>query len=161
MRTSKLTDLMNCELPTISQQKRKSYKTSLTEVKKLYKIINTELFNDKLHTPKIIVKNRITNYWGMCVGTKNPTKYKSGCELIVTQNHFCKQWLIMIIAHEMAHQYQWDILGYKRIKKGLEPFMSHGPTFYIHRKKFLKHQIPLKKVVHSIIWFNKQNLLKC
>ena len=82
-------------------------------------------------------------------------------EFEITQNHFCKQWLIMVLAHEMAHQYQWDVLGVKRMKKGLEPIMSHGPTFYIHRKKFLKHNIPLKRVIHSRIWFNKQNLLKC
>ena len=161
MRTSKLIDLMNSELPTISQQKRKLYKTNSNEVKRLYKIINEELFNNKLKTPKIVVKLRITNYWGMCIGIRNPTQNKSGCQLEITQNHFCKQWLIMILAHEMAHQYQWDVLGLKRMKKGLEPIMNHGPTFYIHRKKFLKHHIPLKRVIHSRIWFNKQNLLKC
>lgn len=161
MRTSKLIDLMNVDLPSVSQQKRKTYKTTTLEVTKLFKIINEELFNSKLKKPKIEIKPKITNYWGMCIGVRTPTKNKSGCELIITQNHFCKQWLIMIIAHEMAHQYQWDIIGLDRMKKGLQPIMSHGPTFYMHKAKFLKHNIPLKRVIHSKIWFTKQNLLKC
>ena len=158
MRTSKLIDLMNSDLPNLSQQKRKTYKTDKREVTKFFKIINEEIFNNKL---KKQIKTRITNYWGMCIGVQATTKKRSGCELIITQNHFCKQWLIMIIAHEMAHQYQWDIIGLERMKKGLEPIMSHGPTFYKHKNKFLKHEIPLKRVIHSKIWFTKQNLLKC
>ena len=161
MKNSKLISLMNTELPTISQQKRKQYKTNEREVRKLFHIINEELFNNKLKIPKVIVKSKMYNVWGLCKGIKLPTLHRSGCELVITKNHYCKQWLVMIIAHEMAHQYQWDILGLKKVAKGIEPSMSHGSTFFIHKKKFLKHNVPLKKVVHSRIWFDKQNLLKC
>lgn len=156
-----LRELMNKELPSISKQKRKAYKTNKKEITKLFDIINTTLFNGKLLRPKIVVKIRLPNCWGLCIGINPPKKNKSGCELIITQNHFCIQWLIAIIAHEMSHQYQWDIIGLQRIKKGLTPFMSHGPTFYIHRKKFNKYQIPLKRIIHNRVWFAKQNLLKC
>lgn len=161
MSQSKLLQLMNEELPSINKQKKKVYRTDKKEVKKLFNIINSELFNGKLNTPKIDVKIRIPDCWALCKGISNPTKNKSGCEIVITQNHFCIQWLITVIAHEMAHQYQWDIIGLQRIKKGLNPIMSHGPTFYIHRKKFNKYKIPLKRIIHNRIWFVKQNLLKC
>lgn len=161
MSKSLLVELMNTELPSISKQKRKVYKTNKKEIHKLFDIINIILFSGKLSRPKIDVKIRLPDCWGLCRGVRKPTKNKSGCELVITQNHFCIQWLITILAHEMSHQYQWDIIGLQRIKKGLTPFMSHGPTFYMHKKKFNKHQIPLKRVIHNSIWLAKQNLLKC
>lgn len=161
MKTGKLNQLMNTTLPSISFQKRKKYKTTITEVRKIYKIINTEIFNNKLPTAKLIVKKRINDAWGYCVGVNFPTKTKSGCIITICQNWYCKQWLIATIAHEMSHQYQWDVIGYNRLQKNKEPLMSHGPTFYKFRNKMNRVGIPLKRVIHGSNWFKKQNLLKC
>ena len=161
MKTDKLNQLMNTTLPSISFQKRKKYKTTITEVRKIYKIINTEIFNNKLPMAKLIVKKRINDAWGYCIGVNFPTKTKSGCTITICQNWYCKQWLIATIAHEMSHQYQWDVIGYNRLQKNKEPLMSHGPTFYKFRNKMNRVGIPLKRVIHGRNWFKKQNLLKC
>lgn len=161
MKNSKLAEYMNESLPTVSFQKRKGYKTTITEIRKIYKLINSEIFNNKLPTAKLVLKNRINDAWGMCIGNKYPTKKKSGCTLIIGRNWYCKQWLIMTIAHEMSHQYQWDVIGYNRLQKNKEPLMSHGPTFYKFRNKMNRVGIPLKRVIHGSNWFKKQNLLKC
>jgi hypothetical protein len=161
MKSSKLTELMNETLPSLSFQKRRKYKTNIYEVRKIYKLINNEIFNDKLPMAKLIVKKRMDDAWGKCYGIKTPTLNKSGVELVFCQNWYCKQWLIMTIAHEMCHQYQWDIIGYQRLKKNLKPLISHGPTFYQHRKKLFKRGIPLKKYMYHMYWFQHQNILKC
>lgn len=161
MKNSKLHQMMNEDLPSIYQQKRKSYTTTINEIRKIYKLINSEVFNDKLPNAKLILKKRIPDAWGMCIGNKLPTKTKSGCILIIGRNWYCKQWLIMTIAHEMSHQYQWDVIGYNRLQKNKEPLMSHGPTFYKFRSKMNRVGIPLKRVIHGSNWFKKQNLLKC
>jgi len=74
---------------------------------------------------------------------------------------FCKQWLITVLAHEMCHQYQWDVLGYKRVKAGQKPIMSHGPSFFIFREKLAMHGIPLRRAMGVRSWFRYQNLFKC
>ena len=55
------------------------------------------------------------------------------------------------LAHEMAHQYQWDIDGVKRIKRGWEPLMSHGPSFFKHRKSINKYGLVLKDSTQSTV----------
>lgn len=152
---------MNTELPTLSKQKTKLCKISVKELSDYYDIINEEIFNNKLHRPKLTVKKRMYDKWGMCSAKGYPEKNKSVCMIELTQNHFCKQWAIMILAHEMCHQYQWDVLGVKRLRDGKFPMMSHGPSFYKFRNKLNKYGIPLKKVLHSAVWFKKQNLMKC
>ena len=99
--------------------------------------------------------------WANCSATGWPVKDKTKCTITIQQNWFCIQWLIMVLAHEMCHQYQWDIIGKQQLKKGKFPVMSHGPSFFVRKKQLLKFGIPLKRVVHSHMWFSKQNLLKC
>lgn len=74
---------------------------------------------------------------------------------------YCRQWLIIVLAHEMCHQYQWDVVGEKRIKQGKNPIMSHGPSFFIYRDKLAKHGIPLKRWQRMRKWFRTQNVFKC
>ena len=74
---------------------------------------------------------------------------------------FCRQWLITTLAHEMCHQYQWDIEGEKRLKEGKDRLMSHGPTFFQFRDKLKKHGISLKNAHGQRRWFRHQNFWKC
>jgi hypothetical protein len=74
---------------------------------------------------------------------------------------YCKQWLITVLAHEMCHQYQWDIQGMERLKRGKQPLMSHGPSFFVFRDKLKKHGISLKGAHSKRKWFWYQNLFKC
>ena len=83
------------------------------------------------------------------------------CIIRVSDKWFCKQWLITTLAHEMVHQYQWDIQGRERIKNGKEPFISHGPTFFQFRDKLAENNISLKRAHGIKGWFKHQNLWKC
>lgn len=161
MSKSELRKLMESELPSISFQKRRLYKTNKKEVMRLYNLLNKEIFGNKLPIAKITLLSKLPNMWGKCQAAGYPYSDKSVCEITVGTNWFCVQWLIMTLAHEMSHQYQWEVLGKQRIKKGKDPIMSHGPSFYTLRDKMNKKGIPLKKILHTNIWFEKQNLLKC
>jgi len=152
---------MNIDLPTLSQQKRKVYKINYKEFHYTYDVLNEEIFNNKLYKPKLVIKKRLYNIWGACSANGYSVKHKTNCKITLTQNWFCKQWFIMVLAHEMCHQYQWDVVGVKRLSEGKFPVMSHGHSFYKFKNKLNKHGIPLKRVLHSAIWFKKQNLMKC
>ena len=157
-----LTDLMSAELPGISYQKKRLYHTTNKEVYQLFKIINDEIFDGVLPEPTIIVKSHMRNMWGECASFHNQTNgKKSKCVLTLNTRWYCKQWLITILAHEMAHQYQWDIIGEDRIREGRLPLLSHGPSFYVFKKKLKEHNIALKAHFSITTWFNTQNLFKC
>lgn len=159
---SELSKLMREPLPSIGYQKRLSYRTNQAEVIELYKIINQACFNNKLNMPEIEVTPRCRKYWGMCYGaTTMPTKSKSHCKIRMMDKWYCRQWLITILAHEMCHQYQWDVEGLKRLYRGKEPIMSHGPSFFIFRDKLKKYGICLKSAHSRRRWFLHQNLFKC
>lgn len=161
---TRLSDLMLQELPSISYQKRLSYRTTKREVQHLYNLLNESIFNNKLPPCHIEVVARCRKYWGLCTADDwNPdlNSKKSNCTIRVSDKWFCKQWLITILAHEMCHQYQYDVESYKRHKLGLRPIMSHGPTFFIFKEKLAKQGISLKKAHGSKKWFRHQNLWKC
>lgn len=162
MKTSELYQLMSRDLPNITYQKRLSYRTSTREVNHLYKLINKEIFNNRLPHPEIqIVRRR--EYWGYCIAKDcYPKPRKSNCIIKLSDKWFCRQWLIIVLAHEMCHQYQWDIDSIKRMNKGLKPIMSHGPSFFKFKKKLEKYNIPLNRHTMNIkSWFNKQNYWRC
>jgi hypothetical protein len=157
-----LSELMREELPPIAYQKRLLYRTDYEEVVKLYRILNKTIFNNKLIMPEIEVVPRCRKYWGICFGSiEMPTSRKSYCKIRLMDKWYCRQWLIAILAHEMCHQYQWDVEGVKRLAKGKEPIMSHGPSFFIFREKLKRHGIPLKSAHRKKLWFKHQNLFKC
>jgi len=161
---SQLSQLMNEELPSLTYQKRLTYRTSYGEVNKLFKIINHEIFNNQLPKPQFEIMPRCRKYWGMCIAPDfNPEspKSKSDCIIRLSDKWFCKQWLITTLAHEMCHQYQWDIESRKRAKIGMDPIMSHGPTFFKFKDKLYRHGISLKKGHRMKRWFKHQNFNKC
>ncbi len=118
---SELSKLMREPLPSIGYQKRLSYRTNKAEVVELYKLINQACFNNKLNMPEFEVTARCRKYWGMCYASYDIVKYrKTYCKIRLMDKWFCKQWLITTLAHEMVHQYQWDIDGTKREREGKE-----------------------------------------
>jgi len=161
-RKTSIIDLMCEELPPITYQKRLCYRTDRDEVIVLYKMLNRLIFNNKLLMPEIEVMPRCRKYWGMCYGSYDePTLYKSSCKIRLMDKWYCKQWLITTLAHEMCHQYQWDVQGIERRKIGKEPIMSHGPSFFVFRDKLKAHGISLKSAHGRKRWFKHQNLFKC
>jgi hypothetical protein len=161
---SKLREYMDSELPSISKQKRLEYRTDEKEVKHLFRLLNNAVFDGKLPTPKFIIFNRSRDYWGLCEATDftpNASSTKSDVIIHLFNKWYCKQWLIDTLAHEMCHQYQWDVYSKKRARKGLGPIMSHGPSFYLFRDKLRKYGIVLKRHHRMRKWFKHQNFDKC
>lgn len=153
---------MSEELPNITFQKRLAYKPTIREVRMLYKILNEQVFYGKLSMPKIHLKSRLRGAWGACQGDDTAfRKNRSRCEIFLADKWYCKQWLITTLAHEMVHQYQWDIYSQIRSSVGKESIMSHGPSFYVFRAKLKKHGIPLKEHSNGMRWFKSQNIFKC
>lgn len=161
---NKLREYMDSELPSISQQKRLAYRTDEKEVKHLFRLLNNAVFDGKLPTPKFIIFSRSKDYWGLCEATDfvpNAASKRSDVIIHLYNKWYCKQWLIDTLAHEMCHQYQWDVYSKKRARKGLGPIMSHGPSFYIFRERLAKHGIVLKRHHRMRKWFKHQNFYKC
>ena len=161
-RNASLLELMREELPNIAYQKRLCYRTDYNEVVALYRLINKTVFNNKLEMPIIEVVPRCRKYWGLCIaGFERPANRRSYCRIRLMDKWFCRQWLITTLAHEMCHQYQWDIEGEKREKQGMHRLMSHGPSFFTFREKLKKHGISLKSAHGQRRWFKHQNFWKC
>ena len=152
---------MESPLPSIGQQKRLSYRTNINEVTRLYKMLNWYIFDNALSMPTLEVVPRCRKYWGMCYGSYDaPIRNRSSCKIRLMDKWYCKQWLVAVLAHEMCHQYQWDIQGLERRKVGKDPIMSHGPSFFVFRDRLKKHGISLKGSHSRRKWFLYQNLFK-
>ena len=97
----------------------------------------------------------------MCSGAVRKY-YSTGsyCEIEMMDKWFCPQWMVTTLAHEMCHQYQWDIVGPERDEQGYKPIMSHGPTFFQFRDDLNNHYIPLKTAHSQRRWFKHQDLYK-
>lgn len=163
-RNSQLFSLMVQDLPNRTFQRRMHYRTSYREVLALFKLINKEIFNNKLPVPSIQVQSNCRKYWGMCIANHialDADRSKSQCTIKLSDKWYCKQWLITTLAHEMCHQYQWDVLGHVRVREGKKPIMSHGPSFFLYKDKLIKYGIPLKRTLGVKPWFAHQNLFKC
>lgn len=142
MNINPLKNLLLEDIPVL-KSKTDSFTVSLSDIKHVWQLINTYIFADKLSKPKFIVKNS-SKYWGLCIGNKIYNK-KSGCVIYIAKKVYSIHHLVYIVAHEMIHQYQWDIDGKKRLKKGLKPIMSHGPSFFKWKNKMNKYWISIKR----------------
>ena len=155
-----LIELMETPLPSLTKQKRQTYRPNLREVYQIFDLLNAEIFQNKLVRPEIELGTRRL-CWGICLGYSRPRPTGSYCIIKLSDKWYCKQWLITILAHEMSHQYQWDVIGPKRHKKGKNFLMSHGPTFFQHRNRMLRHNIPLKVGFRKKKWFEHQHIHLC
>lgn len=158
-----LEDIMHFPLPTITEQKRLCYRPSKSDVIHIYTQLNEYIFRNEMTMPVIDIRSHRKKYWGMCVGETEDFIETEGstCSINLMDKWFCPQWTVTIIAHEMAHQYQWDILGPKRCRKGYEHLMSHGPSFFVFRSRLERFSIPLKTAHSMRKWFKYQDLFKC
>ena len=152
--------IMEAPLPSITYQKRKGFRVGPAEVKYAYKIVNRYVFDNQLRMPEIVT-GITRDYWGMCMGSFVAYPTGSYCRIKLSDKWFCPQWFMNVIAHEMAHQYQWDIDRYDRADNGLEPIMSHGPSFFMWRDRFAQYGLTLKTANGQKRWFDHQDFAKC
>lgn len=160
MATLNLYELMSTPLPCISEQKKLPFRPSQREVYRIYDLLNEQVFRGQLCRPEIKL-GRLRRAWGWCQGHDIPFKNGSYCKIRLSDKWYCIQWFIITLAHEMSHQYQWDVLGPKRIQQGKDFLMSHGPTFFQHRDRLKKHNIPIKTALRLRKWFAYQSFSRC
>lgn len=158
-----LSTYMKQPLPSISAQKRYAHRTDKKEIVHLFNILNMVIFDNALPKAELNVFTSPTDNWGMCEAFDLPgnLKIKSSVMIHLYDKWYCKQWLINILAHEMCHQYQWDILGKQRKAENKIPLLGHGPSFFLFRSKLQKHSIALKTSHDTHRWFKTQNLFRC
>lgn len=156
-----LTDLMNHPLPTIYQQRRLQFRPPEYQVHRIYDLLNDSVFKNKLKKPELIIRPRCRKFWGMCHGQSEISRTGSYCRIHLMDKWFSVQWMVTILAHEMVHQYQWDICGPEREQLGKESIMSHGPSFFQFKDSLKEHGIPLKTAHSMRRWYLHQNLFKC
>jgi len=150
--------MMGTALPPKTIQRRLPYRPNLDEVEYTYYIINKYVFDNCLKQPEIILKP-IPKAWGICFGmTTADTKTKSNCQIRLSDKWYCTQWMVTTLAHEMCHQFQWDIYGPMREESGKDWLMSHGPTFLEHRDRLSIYNVPLKVFHSKRLWFKYQDL---
>lgn len=142
---------MQKDLPTLSEQRAKPFRPTEGQARYYFRLLNLLIFGNRLSTPKITIR-RLHGAWGQCQGNENLS-----CEIELTDRFYCRQWFLIVLAHEMCHQYQWEILGQQRIQQGRRPIMSHGPTFFIFRENLKRFGIPLKTAVRTHRWFKLQD----
>lgn len=155
-----LQELMSLPLPTKSLQKRLVFRPTRNFAHHTYELINHTVFNNTLRKPRLELRSNCRKYWGMCEGNIARDYTGSHCKIITMDKFFCAQWFITTLAHEMVHQYQWDVLGPERQANGKDWLMSHGPSFYAFREDLEPHNISLKTAHSQRRWFKHQDLFK-
>ena len=160
LRDYSLEDIMNFPLPGLTFQKKLMYRPTIRDVHHVYDLLNEYVFRSELNKPYIEIAGYRRKYWGMCIGHYDLQSTGSYCDILLMDKFYCPQWMVAIIAHEMAHQHQWDVESPKRLYKGKPGIMSHGPTFFRFRDKLKKYSIPLKTAHSMRRWFKNQDMFK-
>ena len=151
--------IMEQPLPSITYQRRKLFRPSYADINYAYNIINKYVFDNQLIKPNI-TQRTIQKAWGFCSWEEKEQRSGSWTNIHLMDKWFCPQWFMNTLAHEMVHQYQWDVLGPEREQEGKDWLMSHGPSFYQFRPQLHEHNISLKTAHSQRRWFKHQNLFK-
>ena len=111
------------------------FKPRAIKIPLVYKILNREIFNNRLKNPKITIR-RMHGALGLFEFSPYATKY---CYRITIHNKFKNfQEFVEILGHEMVHYYQKLVLKQNSAK--------HNKQFYSFRKKFKKLGLNLKRI---------------
>lgn len=146
--------LMQTTLPNRSTQRRKLYRPGIDELHRVYDLINEFIFDHALTRPEITTVNS-RKFLGQCVGTND------SCRIVLNDRWYCVQWMVITLAHEMAHQYQWEVIGNDRVAMGKKRKMGHHNTFYIHKPRMTEYGIMLKRHINHEAWFEHLDFTHC
>ena len=160
-RPNPVRSIMEAELPSTTYQRRKLFRPSSADITYAYNIINRHVFRNQLRKPKITT-GRLGPAWGTCgwyYGEKNPG---TQCDIWLADKWFCPQWFIQTLAHEMVHQYQWDIHRFEYHNGKMDKKSgAHGPDFFMFRERFDHYGLYLKQWYGQKRWFKHQDFRKC
>lgn len=158
-----LRSIMERPLPPKMFQRRKQYRPNLDEVLYTYKLCNYYIFDNQLSMPEITMGHP-KKCWAYCAWFNEPQSEGTYCRIHINRYWFCRQWFINTFAHEMVHQWQWDIYrpaDNPNYNKYSNKSMGHGPSFFRWRDKFKEHGLCLKRDFGQKRWFKHQNFNKC
>jgi hypothetical protein len=146
---------MQTPLPSKNQQRKLKFRPTKDQIKEIFALLNEHVFEGKLKQPSINLRSM--EYLGLCTGYDDPDHH---VKIRLTNGFFCIQWFIMILAHEMAHQYQWVIHGPRRVAQKRIALLSHGKSFFEFREQLTALGIPLKSEYSTYKWMKHQDLKK-
>lgn len=156
--------IMAAPLPSITYQRRKSFRPSDADINYAYNIINRYVFDGELKKP-IIKQGTLRRAWGYCQWMEQEHSPGTYCHIKLMDKWFCQQWFMNTLAHEMVHQYQWDIYRWEHLDYYGRPMNdksgAHGPSFYAWRERFEHYGLYLKVSFGQKRWFKHQNFNKC
>ena len=156
--------IMELPLPSITYQRRKQFRPGIEDVIYSYNILNKYIFENALRRP-VINQKQLQKCWGLCHWLFPKQKSGSYCQISINDKWFCPQWFLNTLAHEMVHQYQWDIDRREYMDYyGREMYTDsggHGPTFYAWRDRFEFYGLTLKLSYGQKRWFKFQDFTKC
>lgn len=151
---------MEAPLPSITYQRRLQFRPSYDEINYVYNICNRYLFDNRLKQPYIEQGSR-RQTWGFCSWEKEKQETGSHCIIKLSDKWFCPQWFVQTLAHEMVHQYQWDITRFEDYDGRMPESGAHGPSFFMWRDRFDYYGLRLKTSYGRKRWFTHQDFRKC
>jgi hypothetical protein len=164
-RPNPIKSIMAVELPSITYQRRKLFRPNDEDVIYAYNIINKYIFENQLDRPDIYVKSHLRGMWGCCAWLDKKQYTGSYCYIQISDKYFCQQWFMNTLAHEMVHQWQWDIYRWDHEnyfnRKMYEGSGAHGPSFYAWRERFADFGLNLKTAHGQKRWFKHQDFARC
>lgn len=155
--------IMQEPLPGLTYQRRKQFRPSDEDINYAYNILNRYLFDNKLKRPEIR-KGIARKTWGSCHWLLEQQPSGSHCHIQLSDKWFCQQWFMNTLAHEMVHQWQWDIYRWELLEEGrkiYEDSGAHGPSFFAWRDRFDYYDLTLKTTYGQRRWFKFQSFDKC
>lgn len=151
---------MEAELPPLTYQRRMQFRPSYGEINYVYKICNFYLFDNRLRKP-VIEQGSRRQTWGFCNWEEELQDTGSYCTIKLSDKWFCSQWFVQTLAHEMVHQYQWDIARWEEYDGVMPESGAHGPSFFAFRERFDYYGLRLKTSYGRNRWFKHQSFYKC
>jgi hypothetical protein len=150
-----LVKLLNTPLPSKRVQRRANYRPTKEQMGLIYDILNDVLFEGKLKKPTIYMRSM--KFWGLCSVYDAPKIFSI---IRINNECFCLHWFILILAHEMVHQHQWEIDGPEITKAGGEIMVDHNESFFKFTDKFIENGLSLKEAYSKHEWIKHQDLTK-
>ena len=163
-RPNPIREIMQVPLPSITFQRRLQFRPTYGDIDYAYKIINRYCFDNQLKQP-YIEQRTLQKKWGLCYWHAQPQSRGTWCHIELMDKWFCQQWFMNVLAHEMAHQYQWDRYRWDHLDYYGRPMCDdsggHGPSFFMWREKFDHYGLSLKTSHGMRRWFKYQNFARC
>lgn len=119
-------------LKLMKSTKKNRYETTIEDCHKWFRILNQELFSNKLpQIDKIDIRwrRRTHAYYEYYDGPR-----KRECKLCMNKKYSSKQFFVEVLAHELIHHYQFT--------NGMP--LSHGESFVKWKNKFNRKGLNLK-----------------